>query len=105
MQAVRDRQPVEREEQAAGDRTGTGGNNQRVIKSKAGHVIAFDDTTDAEQLTIRDKSGSAITMNADGSITVSAKGGLTIRAEDQISLEAAGGETKIVMTRDQVDIT
>lgn len=83
-----------------------GGNNQRVIKSRAGHVIAFDDTTNGERLTIRDKSGSAIIMNAaDGSVTISAEGALTIRAKGEIRLEAADGETTIVMTRDQVDVT
>jgi phage protein D/phage baseplate assembly protein gpV len=83
-----------------------GGNNQRVIKSKAGHVIVFDDTPESEVLTIRDKSGSSITMNAaDGSVAISAQGNLTIHAKGQISLEAVGGGTKISMTQDQVNVT
>ncbi len=75
-----------------------GTNSKRVIKSRAGHAVTFDDTLDIGELVIQDKAGSSITLNArDGSITISAKGNLT--------LEAAGGATKISMTATQVDVT
>jgi phage protein D/phage baseplate assembly protein gpV len=75
-----------------------GTNSKRVIKSRAGHAVTFDDTLDVGELVIQDKAGSSITLNArDGSITISAKGNLT--------LEAAGGATKISMTATQVDVT
>lgn len=81
-------------------------NSQRVIKSRSGHAITFDDTADGGDLTIADKSGSTITLNArDGSISISAKGSLTIKAGGDISIEADGGATKISMTADQVEVS
>ena len=83
-----------------------GTNSQRVIKSRSGHAITFDDTADGGDLTIADKSGSTITLNArDGSISISAKGSLTIKAGGDISIEADGGATKISMTADQVEVS
>lgn len=73
-------------------------NNKRVIKSRAGHTITFDDTEAAGKLVIADQAGSSITLDSlHGSITISANGNLT--------LEAAGGSTKIAMTATGVDIT
>jgi phage protein D/phage baseplate assembly protein gpV len=83
-----------------------GANSRRVIKSRSGHSITFNDTSDGGNLTIADKSGSTITLNAvDGSMTISAKGALTIKAGGDISIEADGGATKISMTSDQVEVT
>jgi phage protein D/phage baseplate assembly protein gpV len=91
-----------------------GTNSQRVIKSRAGHVITFDDTAGAGKLTIQDSAGSSITLNAaDGSITIAARGDLSItsggdlaiQAAGQVSLGAADGTTKITMTEQQVDVT
>ena len=64
-----------------------GTNSQRVLKSRAGHAITFDDTTGLAALTI------------------SAAGDLTIKATGQISLEAAAGVTSITMAADGVDVT
>jgi phage protein D/phage baseplate assembly protein gpV len=81
-------------------------NSRRVIKSRSGHAITFDDTSDGGDLTIADKSGSTITLNArDGSISISATGSLTIKAGGDISIEADGGATKISMTADQVEVS
>lgn len=83
-----------------------GRNSKRVIKSRAGHSITFDDTLDMGELVIKDGKGSAITLDAkDGSITFDAQGNLTIRARGSISLEAAGGATRISMDATQVDVT
>jgi phage protein D/phage baseplate assembly protein gpV len=86
-----------------------GTNSRRVIKSRAGHTITFDDTSDGGKLTIADKSGSTITLNAtDGSVTISAHGSLTIKAGGNISIQAASGSPKggttISMTADGVDV-
>jgi phage baseplate assembly protein V len=79
----------------------------RVIRSRAGHTITFDDAKDGGQLVIQNDKGSSITLNAkDGSMTISAKGNLTIKAEGDITLEAAGaGGTKISMTSTEVNVT
>jgi phage protein D/phage baseplate assembly protein gpV len=83
-----------------------GQNSKRVIKSRAGHTITFDDTLNVGKLVIEDKLGSSITFNAtDGSITISAKGNLTIQANGTISLEAVKGATKITMDATQVNVT
>lgn len=83
-----------------------GQNNKRVIRSRAGHTITFDDTADVGKLVVEDGKGSVITLDAtDGSITISAKKDLTIRAGGNISLEAAGGSTKIAMDATHVDVS
>jgi hypothetical protein len=83
-----------------------GTNSKRVIKSRAGHTITFDDTGDAGSLVIQDKLGSSISLDAtDGSITISAKGDLTISAGKTLTLEAAQGLTKITMNATKVDVT
>lgn len=83
-----------------------GKNNKRVIRSRAGHTITFDDTADVGKLVVEDGKGSVITLDAtDGSITISAKKDLTIKAGGKISLEAAGGSTKIAMDANHVDVS
>ncbi|MCX4545586.1 phage baseplate assembly protein V [Streptomyces sp. NBC_01565] len=84
-----------------------GSNSTRVIKSRAGHTITFDDTKAGGELVIKDGGrGSAITLNAvDGSLTISAEGDLTITAGGSVTLAAAGGATKISMTATEVDVT
>jgi phage protein D/phage baseplate assembly protein gpV len=83
-----------------------GTNSRRLIKSRSGHAITFDDTSDGGKLTIADSAGSTITLNAtDGSITISAQGDLTISASGAISIEAADGAMKISMTKDHVEVS
>lgn len=66
-----------------------GTNSIRMIKSRAGHSITFDDTLDTGKLVIEDKQGSSITLDAlDGSITISARGNLTIAANGTLTLSA-----------------
>ena len=82
-----------------------GNNNRRVIKSRSGHTLTFDDTAGGEGVIIADKSGSTITLNAaDGSVTITAKGNLTIKASGDISIEATG-QHKISMSAQEVDVT
>ena len=61
--------------------------NQRVIKSRSGHTIIFDDTMGKEQVIIQDKS----TRN---SIVIdSVKNAMTIKAQGDLSIEAGGRVT------------
>jgi phage protein D/phage baseplate assembly protein gpV len=55
-------------------------NRLRQIKTKSGHTLTFDDTPGAEQIEIKHKLGSFLTMKADGSVNISAKGDLSIDA-------------------------
>jgi phage protein D/phage baseplate assembly protein gpV len=83
-----------------------GANNLRVIKSRSGHVITFDDTTDAGSLTVSDSSGSSIVLNArDGSVTISARGDLTIKAGGTIEFQAVQGATTVTIDGTQVTVT
>jgi phage protein D/phage baseplate assembly protein gpV len=83
-----------------------GKNSKRVIRSRAGHKITFDDTADVGKLTVEDGKGSVITLDAtNGNVTISAKNNLAIKAGGNISLEAAGGATKITMDQSQVNVT
>ncbi|MFI9155491.1 phage baseplate assembly protein V [Streptomyces sp. NPDC053367] len=86
-----------------------GANSKRVIKSRAGHRIVFDDSEKGGEVVIEDGGrGSSITLSADGSLTISAAGDLTITAGGEITLSAATetpGGTKITMSDQHVDVT
>jgi phage protein D/phage baseplate assembly protein gpV len=79
-------------------------NSKRIIKSRAGHTITFDDTLNDGQLVIEDTTGSSITLDAtDGSVTIEAKRSLTLKATEKIDIEA--GATKISLDGATVDIS
>jgi phage baseplate assembly protein V len=83
-----------------------GTNSKRVLRSKAGHTITFDDTQNAAKLTIEDKLGSTITLDAsNGSLTIHAAQNLVLTSDGGIRLEAFKGATKIAISETQVDIT
>ncbi len=81
-------------------------NRTRVIKSRSGHTITFDDTLKLGKLVLEDERGSTITLNsADGSLTISALGELKLQATAGISLTAGpGGAGAITMSAAQVNI-
>jgi phage protein D/phage baseplate assembly protein gpV len=97
------------------ERNADGANTRRVIKTKGGHTIAFDDSAQGKSLTLRDSAGSEIVMNSqNGAVSVTAHGSLTISAKNDISissdsgkvtLQAVGGATTIAMTRSGVDVS
>lgn len=87
-------------------RDATGRNDTRVIRSRSGHTITFDDSAQNPRLVVEDSAGSTITLDArDGSVRIAATKNLTITAGGTVSLEAAGGQTKIVMDATQVTVT
>lgn len=75
-----------------------GTNSQRVIRSRAGHTITFDDTAGAGKLRVADARGGSIELDA-------VTGAITIRAAGDIVLAAHGGRTTITMTESQVNVT
>lgn len=83
-----------------------GTNSTRVIRSRAGHTITFDDSGAGGKLVIEDGGlGSTIVLDAaDGSLTISAARDLTITAGGSVTVSAAGGSTQIVVDESHVDI-
>ena len=55
-----------------------GKNNVQMIRTKAGHLIKFDNTQGSETLLIQHPSGSTITL-AGKDVTMEAKGTLTLK--------------------------
>ena len=79
--------------------------NERIIKSRSGHLVILDDTDGAEQIIIRDKtekneividsSQNSMTIKVEGDFTVEAKGKITLKSTQDMSLESqANGNIK-----------
>jgi uncharacterized protein involved in type VI secretion and phage assembly len=76
---------------------GDGKNNLRVIKSRSGHLIRFDDTDGKEKIEIIDKSGKnkIVVDSAANTVTISADADVTIQsANGKIALGGASVEIK-----------
>jgi phage protein D/phage baseplate assembly protein gpV len=83
-----------------------GRNDKRVIKSRAGHTITFDDTAGRGQLLIEDGQGSTITLDAtNGAITIKAKNDLTVSAGGTLTLAGGDGGTKITVDASHVNVS
>jgi phage protein D/phage baseplate assembly protein gpV len=70
----------------------TGGKVQkRIIRSRSGHNIVFDDADGAGSVTIEDKNGNAMTLeSASNKMTISVKGNAVIDAKGNIDIKAGG---------------
>ena len=76
----------------------------RIIRSRSGHTILFDDSSSTPGITVVDSTGSnrvfidtqsnSIAIEADADISIVARGSLEIRAERDLTLEA-GTELKL----------
>ena len=84
-----------------GDRlvdTGAKKVNERIIVSRSGHKIVFDDTSGKEKITIQDKTGKNLieidsTKNefkivSEGKLDLQSKGDLTLTTEGKLTLKA-----------------
>jgi uncharacterized protein involved in type VI secretion and phage assembly len=66
-----------------------GKNNLRLIKSRSGHLIKFDDTENGEKIEVIDKSGK-------NSILIDAKANIiTITSDEDIVLKASQGKISL----------
>jgi uncharacterized protein involved in type VI secretion and phage assembly len=85
----KDKPPVQNED---------GKNNQRVIKSRSGHMIILDDTDSKEQIIIQDKTSNnkividsqnnTMNIQVDKDLTIETKGKITLKSTDgDISIE------------------
>ncbi len=74
--------------------------NERLIKTRAGHVISLDDTQGSEKISITDKTGNnlvmiesssnKITIKADGDVNVEAKGKVNVKSQQETIVDATG---------------
>jgi uncharacterized protein involved in type VI secretion and phage assembly len=70
---------------------------KRQLKSRSGHTITLDDTKDAEQISIVDKSGknkivldaknNTITIDCGGDLTITANGKLALKSADDVTID------------------
>lgn len=70
-----------------------GDNNLRLIKSRSGHTITFDDTKDAEKITIVDSTGknTVVIDSKENVITLTSAGDLLLKASDgDVSIQCQG---------------
>lgn len=72
---------------------------QKIIRTAEGHVVQLDDTGDGEQIVVRHKQNSRITIDAEGHVTVEHKDGMKIKiVKDEITLDGKvhiTGDTQI----------
>lgn len=71
--------------------------NKRQLTSRSGHTVTLDDTKDAEQISIIDKSkknkivfdakNNTITIECGGDLTITAKGKLALKGDKGVSIE------------------
>jgi uncharacterized protein involved in type VI secretion and phage assembly len=74
-----------------------GKNNQRLIKSRSGHVIILDDTDGAEKIIIRDKTtkNEIVIDSKQNTMTIKVEQDLKIETKGNISLKSSGGNVEI----------
>ena len=74
-----------------------GKNNRRLIKSRSGHTVIFDDTEGAEKIIIRDKTenNEIIIDSSTNTMTLKAEQDIAIEAKGSISLKSSGGDIAI----------
>ena len=78
--------------------------DNKVYKSKAGHLIEIDNTEGSERVNILHKSGSYILMKADGSIEINGNTKVlgTLHATGDISTDAGNAPTLATHTHTEV---
>ena len=78
--------------------------DNKVYKSKAGHLIEIDNEDGGERINIKHKSGSYILMKADGSIEINGNTKVlgTLHATGDISTDAGNAPTLATHTHTEV---
>lgn len=86
--------------------------NERIIKTRAGHIISLDDTDGSEKISIIDKTGknlikiesstNQISIQAEGDIAVTAKGKVNVDAQQDVNVNTQANAT--VKTQQNVNV-
>jgi uncharacterized protein involved in type VI secretion and phage assembly len=64
---------------------------QRVIRSRTGHMITLDDAESGGGITIEDKNGNKIFLDAQkNDLTIQVQGNINVKADRNIKIEAGG---------------
>lgn len=86
----------------AGDVVSGGTVQKRVLQSRTGHAIWFDDSSGGGGITIRDSKGNKVVITTSdgsmavdmqGTINVTAKGDVSVRSQGSVSVQATGSMT------------
>ena len=72
--------------------------NQRIIRSRSGHVVILDDSQGAEKITITDKTGknsieinsktNAMVFKSEGDFTIEAGGKFTVNSKGDVAIDS-----------------
>lgn len=64
---------------------------QRIIRSRAGHIITLDDSDGGGGVTIEDKNGNKIMLDSGANkLTISVQGDASLKSQGNLTLEAQG---------------
>jgi phage protein D len=64
--------------------------NQRIIRSRTGHIIVLDDSDGSSGITIEDKNGNRIELDSStNGLTLDVKGNISIRAGGQVEIKGS----------------
>jgi uncharacterized protein involved in type VI secretion and phage assembly len=75
----------------ASQAVGNGAVNLRILESRTGHLLMFDDTDKDEKLVIQDKGGNEIVIeSASNKLTITTHGNIELKAGGDIKITADG---------------
>lgn len=79
--------------------------DQKVIRTRAGHQLTFDDRSGSEQVTIETAGGHHLTLSdADSRITLATAGGNTIELDDTAGSISISATAKLTLAAPEVEI-
>lgn len=71
---------------------GSGQVVQRIVRSRAGHMIVLDDSEGGGGITVQDKAGNKIVLEtASNALKITVQGNLEIEAQGKVSIKGTGG--------------
>jgi len=69
---------------------------QRIIRSRTGHIVTLDDSDGGGGISIQDKNGNKVVLDSGSNkLTIEVKGEAEIKAQGKLTLESATGEVEI----------